>query len=96
MNVSLKEREKSKKELLNKSFKLKKELEKQDLVFQLRKKILHLRINKGLSQTELAERAGTKQTVISRIENGTCEPQLKTIQNIAAALDKNIKIEFTN
>lgn len=96
MSVSLKKREKSREELLEKNPELKKELEKEDPVFQLRKKILDLRLNKGLSQAELAEKVGTKQTVISRIENGTCEPQLTTIKKIANALDKSVKIDLVN
>ncbi len=59
-----------------------------DPVYELRKRILQLRLDQGLSQAELAERAGTKQSVISRIENGESEPGIETIKKIARALDK--------
>ncbi len=42
----------------------------------------HLR----LTQAELAKRAGTQQTKISRYELGRINPSTVTIQNIAAAL----------
>jgi len=59
-----------------------------DPVYELRKRFLQLRLDQGLSQAELAERAGTKQSVISRIENGESEPGIETIKKIARALDK--------
>jgi len=65
-----------------------------DPVYELRKRILQLRLDKGLSQAELAERAGTKQSVISRIENGESEPRIETIKRIARALDKEVRLEL--
>ena len=38
--------------------------------------------------------ADTKQSVISRLENGTCEPKLSTVQKIAEALDKEMEINL--
>ncbi|SDM48903.1 helix-turn-helix transcriptional regulator [Halarsenatibacter silvermanii] len=68
--------------------------EGEDPVYELRKKILELRLEKGYSQEELAKKAGTKQAVISRIENGESEPRIDTVIRIAKALDKKIKIEL--
>jgi len=49
----------------------------------------------GLSQAELAERIGTKQTVISRLEDADYDGHsLTMLQRIAAALGKTITIEF--
>ena len=59
-----------------------------DPVYELRKRILQLRLEQGLSQAELAEKAGTKQSVISRIENGESEPRIETIKKITRVLDK--------
>lgn len=36
----------------------------------------------GLTQAELAERVGTKQSVISRWERGTDEPRLRTLARV--------------
>lgn len=49
----------------------------------------------GLSQTELAERIGTKQTVISRLEDADYEGHsLSMLLRVASALGKMVSIEF--
>jgi ribosome-binding protein aMBF1 (putative translation factor) len=49
----------------------------------------------GLSQAELAERIGSKQAVISRLEDADYDGHsLTMLQRIAAALGKQITIEF--
>lgn len=49
--------------------------------------IKELRQKLGMTQTELAKRAGIKQGVLSYIENGkTKNPRIDTMQAIAAAL----------
>ena len=75
-------------ELVKKRPELEDDYRRADSVYELRKRILQLRLDQGLSQAELAERAGTKQSVISRIENGESEPGIETIKKIARALDK--------
>jgi transcriptional regulator with XRE-family HTH domain len=46
-----------------------------------------VRESKFLLQKELAKMADTTEATISRIENGVNPPSLRTIRNIAAALD---------
>jgi ribosome-binding protein aMBF1 (putative translation factor) len=49
----------------------------------------------GLSQAELAERIGSKQAVISRLEDADYEGHsLTMLQRIAAALGKQVSIKF--
>ena len=49
----------------------------------------------GLSQSELADRIGTKQSVISRLEDADYEGHsLNMLQRIAAALGRCIEIRF--
>ena len=49
----------------------------------------------GLSQAELAERIGTKQSVISRLEDADYEGHsLTMLQRIAAALGQCVEIRF--
>ncbi len=49
----------------------------------------------GLSQAELAERIGTRQSVISRLEDADYEGHsLSMLQRIAAALGQCVEIRF--
>lgn len=51
----------------------------------------------GLSQAELAERIGSKQAVISRLEDADYDGHsLTMLQRIAAALGKRVSIGFQN
>jgi len=55
-------------------------------------KIIDLRKSKGFRQTDLAERAGISQAIISRVEKGTRNPTPKMLEKIAVALG----CEFTD
>ena len=48
----------------------------------------------GLTQQQLAERTGISQADISKLENGNANPSLKTLQRLASAMDKKLKISF--
>jgi len=82
------------KELIKNRNELKDAVEEFDPVYELRKKILLLRLDEGLSQEELAARAGMRQSVISRIENGESEPRIETVNRIAKALNRKVKIDL--
>jgi ribosome-binding protein aMBF1 (putative translation factor) len=57
--------------------------------------IYEARNKAGLSQAELAERIGTKQSVISRLEDADYEGHsLSILHRIAAALGQCIEIRF--
>jgi len=55
--------------------------------------LVHFRIKNKLTQTELADRAGLRQTTISRIEGGKANPSLKTLLKITKALEVNLMLE---
>ena len=46
----------------------------------------------GLSQEELARRLKTQKTAISRIENHAEDIKLSTLEKVASALGKHIKV----
>ncbi len=46
----------------------------------------------GLSQEELAKRLKTQKTAISRIENHAEDIKLSTLEKVASALGKHVKI----
>ena len=55
-----------------------------------------LRERKGLSQRQLAELVGTTQSAIARLEGGRISPSLPTLDRIAAALDAELCVTFTD
>ncbi len=60
---------------------------------QLAELVYNARTAAGLTQTELARRAGTRQTVISAIENGAQAPSGIMLGRIASALGGTLRIE---
>jgi len=57
-------------------------------LYEIKTQVIRLRIEKGLSQKELAEKIGIKQSAISRLENGDYNPSVELLSKIAEALDK--------
>lgn len=51
-----------------------------------------LRLESGMTQQELADRLQTKKSVISRMENHSCDIRLSTLQKVAAVFGKKIRI----
>lgn len=56
--------------------------------------IARLRILRGLTQQELAERVGTQQPSIARIESGRRKASIAMLEKIAAALDADLRVTF--
>jgi DNA-binding XRE family transcriptional regulator len=54
--------------------------------------VARLRIQRGLTQKQLAEKVGTRQPSIARLENGTSVPSLSFLNRIAKALDARIEL----
>lgn len=47
-----------------------------------------------LTQQQLAEITGIQQSDISRLENGTGNPSLRTLKRLAAGMGMRLKLEF--
>ena len=62
--------------------------------YQLERLMIEARIKKGMTQTQIAERAGTTQSAIARFESGTSNPTLSFIQRLAEALDADLRIRI--
>lgn len=60
--------------------------------YEIIKAVIGARIEKKMTQAELAERADTKQSNISRFESGNYNPSVEFLQKIAGALDKHLEI----
>lgn len=66
--------------------------EETELEYQIKKLMIEARIEKNMTQKELSAKSGIRQSNISRIENGSCIPTLATLNALAKALGKNLKI----
>ena len=62
--------------------------------FAIIQAMINARKMKGITQKELSERTGIAQGDISKLENGNANPSLRTLQRLAAAMGKKLKIEF--
>ncbi len=62
--------------------------------FAVMQAIQQARIEIGLTQKQLSERTGISQADISRLECGTANPSIKTLQRVAVALGKQVQINF--
>ena len=56
--------------------------------------LIAARNEQNISQTELAEKSGIRQSNISRIEQGTALPNLRTLNRLANGLGKELQISF--
>jgi len=83
-----------KKYLFEENPQLKKEYDSLEQIYQLKSTIIELRKEKGWSQKELAEKIGTQQSAISRLESGIYNPSLTFLSKIAKAFGKKLKINF--
>lgn len=77
--------------------KVRKEYESLATAYGLRKNLIKLRKEAGLTQEELAEKLHTKKSNISRLENvnSKISPKLSTIEEYAKAVGYKLQIEFT-
>ena len=62
--------------------------------YEVIRALVGARIEQNLTQKQLAERSGIRQSNISRIENGTCSPTVETLQQLANGMGKKLHIEF--
>jgi len=81
-------------EKLLKNPKIKKEYELLRAEYETIDKIIELRIKNKLTQRQLAEKIGTKQSAVSRFEKKMINPTLYTLSQIASAFGKKLVVEF--
>lgn len=56
--------------------------------------LAELRCNQGLTQLELSERTGIKQSELSKLENGKANPTIATLQKLAKGLGMRLEVRF--
>lgn len=62
--------------------------------FQIIRGIVEGREMNDLTQEQLSAATGINQANISRLENGTANPSLRTLKRLAAGMGMALKIEF--
>jgi DNA-binding XRE family transcriptional regulator len=71
---------------------LRKEYEALAPQYEIIDAVIAARIEMQMTQADLAERADTKQSNISRFEGGNYNPSVEFLQKIAGALGKRLEI----
>jgi transcriptional regulator with XRE-family HTH domain len=66
-----------------------------EVVVTIGKKVRKLRKEAGLSQEDVSERCGIYRTYLSRIEGGTANPTVTTLDALAKTLNVKIDELFT-
>jgi len=54
--------------------------------FDVAHALIDARVRAGLSQTQVAERMGTTQSVVARLESGRRRPSMRTVERFARAV----------
>lgn len=76
--------------------KIKAEYDKLQPEFALIRAVIDARVKKRVTQKKLAEKMGTKQSVISRLESGRANPSVTFLKKLANALNTRLEIRFIN
>lgn len=69
-------------------------VEETRLEYEIARALIKARIEKGLTQAEIAKRMNTKQSVISRVENAKTIPSLSFLKRLAVVLDASLQVQF--
>lgn len=52
------------------------------------------RVGRGLTQTEVAARMGTSQSAVARLESGSADVRISTLERYAAALELTLEVRL--
>jgi len=63
--------------------------------FEIAAELIRARLRAGLSQAELAERMGTSQSTIARLESGQTLPSAKTLLRFARATQSKVTVRLS-
>lgn len=73
---------------------VKAEYERLEPEYQVIRAIVAARQEQNLTQQELADRTGIDRSDISKLENGSANPSLRTLKRLAAGLGMQLQINF--
>jgi DNA-binding XRE family transcriptional regulator len=64
--------------------------------YRLANELIRARLGKKMTQAEVAQKAGVSRVVVARLESGTTNPTFETVNRVAGALDKKLKLVGSN
>jgi DNA-binding XRE family transcriptional regulator len=82
------------KKVLLKNKEVQKELKNNEAEYRIIGEIIMARQEKNLTQKDLAELIGTRQSNISRLESGNYNPTLEFLNKIARAIGKELEVRI--
>ncbi len=82
-----------KKELL-KDPEFKKGYDDLELEYSIIAQVIQKRLDRGLSQKQLADKIGTKQSAISRLEGGNSNPSVAFLEKVSKALGGKLQVSI--
>jgi DNA-binding XRE family transcriptional regulator len=82
------------KSIILKNEAVKNELKMNEAEYKIIEEIIMARKEKKLTQKDLAELIGTKQSNISRLESGNYNPSLDLLNRIAIAVGKELEVRM--
>lgn len=74
---------------------IKAEYDRLEPEFEIIRAIIRKRLEKGMSQKQLAVKMGTQQSALSRLESGNYNPSLAFLKKVASALDSTVHISLS-
>lgn len=83
-------------EQLEKDSEFKKEYESLESEYTVTKELIKARTDCHMTQKDLAEKSGVRQSNISRIENCTCSPTVATLSALARGMGKKLIVTFVD
>jgi len=72
----------------------KKEYDALEVEYSIIAQVIQKRLDRGLSQKQLAEKIGTKQSAISRLEGGNISPSIAFLEKVSKALGGKLQISI--
>lgn len=82
------------KKIINSDPEVVKALQENEFEYQVIREFIKARLEKNLTQKQLADLVGTQQSNISRLESGNYNPSLDFLDKVAKALDKRIQLNL--
>lgn len=73
---------------------VKREFDKLAPRYALISQVIAARIKKGITQKDLAEKMGTKQSAIARLESGNSNPSISFLEKLARVLGYKLTVKI--